>query len=101
MSIGASAIRVYQRALGTVSNNIANMDSDGLHARLSNIQESAPRLEANQPIGTGSISRAYERAYDSFLESSVRDASSELGEKSKFVVYTNRLLDLLGNDDAT
>ena len=101
MSIGASAIRVYQRALGTVSNNIANMDSDGYTRRLSNIQESAPRLEANQPIGTGSIFQGVRRAYDSFLESSVRDASSELGEKSKFVVYTNRLLDLLGNDDAT
>ena len=48
-------VRVYQRALGTVSNNIANMDSEGYTRRLSNIQESAPRLEANSPIGTGSI----------------------------------------------
>ena len=55
LSIGASAVRVYQRALGTVSNNIANMDSEGYTRRLSNIQESAPRLEANSPIGTGSI----------------------------------------------
>lgn len=101
LSIGASAVRVYQRALGTVSNNIANMDSEGYTRRLSNIQESAPRLEANSPIGTGSIFQGVQRAYDSFLESSVRDAASELGEKSKFVVYTNRLLDLLGNDDAT
>lgn len=101
LSMGASAVKVYQRALGTVSNNIANMDSDGYTRRLSKIEETAPRMVAGVPIGTGAMFEGVERAYDSFLESSVRDAAAELGEKSKFVIYTNRLLDLLGNDEAT
>ena len=29
LSIGSSAVAAYQRALGTVSNNIANISTDG------------------------------------------------------------------------
>jgi Flagellar hook-associated protein len=65
MSIGSSAVKVYQRSLGTVSNNIANLDSEGYTRRLSSVEELTPRMEANAAIGTGSFFSGVERAYDS------------------------------------
>jgi flagellar hook-associated protein FlgK len=42
LGISSSAVAAYQRALGTVSNNIANVGTEGYSRQTSNLVESSP-----------------------------------------------------------
>ena len=42
LTIGASAAQLYKSGLATVSNNIANLTTEGYSRQSSNVSESAP-----------------------------------------------------------
>lgn len=98
LSIGASGINVYQRALSTVSNNIANLNTEGYSRQTTDIKQSRPVEVGSSFIGTGAYFDRVSRQYDSFLESSLRQATSDLENQGAAVEYTNRLLDVLGDE---
>jgi flagellar hook-associated protein FlgK len=52
-NIGISAIRANQAALQTISNNIANADTDGYHRQRVNLTATAPLTQGNLQFGTG------------------------------------------------
>ena len=58
----------YQRALGTVSNNIANVGTDGYVRQETTLAEAVPRKLASMYLGTGVFVDGIRRAYDEFLE---------------------------------
>jgi len=98
LSIGSSGINVYQRALATVSNNIANLNTDGYSRQTTEIRQNQPIEVGNGYIGTGAYFDRVSRQYDGFLESSLQQATADLESQGAAVEYTSRLLDILGDE---
>ena len=53
LTIGASASQLYKSALSTVSNNIANLTTEGYSRQTLNITDNKPDPMGNSFIGTG------------------------------------------------
>lgn len=99
VSIASSAVNAYQRALGTVSNNIANVDSVGYTRQETNLTENAPRAYGTSYLGTGVNVEGVRRLYDAFIENSLRTAASELNTQDPLVNYAGRVVDIMGSED--
>ena len=99
LSIGASGINVYQRALSTVSNNIANLSTEGYSRQTTDIAQTKPKDVGKGYIGNGAFFDGVSRQYDSFLESSLQQATSDLESQSSALRFTDKILDLVGDED--
>ena len=66
-SIAGAAVAAYQRALGTVANNIANVDSAGYSLQETDLIENAPRAYGTSYLGTGVNVAGIRRLYDTFI----------------------------------
>ena len=98
LGISSNAVMAYQRALGTVSNNIANVNTEGYVRQESELAEAAPRKMGTVYIGTGVRFDGIKRAYDEFLEKNLRNTTSELNTQQPMVDFANRIVDLMGSD---
>ena len=98
-SIAGAAVAAYQRALGTVANNIANVDSAGYSRQETYLIENAPRAYGTSYLGTGVNVAGIRRLYDTFIESSLRNANTELGTQESLVNYANRVINILVSED--
>jgi len=98
LNIGASAAELYRQALSTVSNNIANLNSDGYSRQEITAQENNPVLQGVSYLGTGANSKGVSRAFDEFATSNIRVANSKVNEQQPLIQYTDRLIDLLGTE---
>ena len=101
LNIGASATELYRQALSTVSNNIANLNSDGYSRQEISAQENHPNLQGVSYLGTGANSKGVARAFDEFATSNIRIANSKLNEQEPLIRYTDRLVDLLGSEEGS
>jgi flagellar hook-associated protein FlgK len=98
LGIGSSAVAAYQRALGTVSNNIANIGTEGYVRQETSMAENMPRQQGKIYLGTGVSVAGVRRAYDQFLEQNLRNSTSEVNTQSPMVDYANRVVDIMGSD---
>ncbi len=98
LGISSTAVMAYQRALGTVSNNIANVGTDGYVRQETVLAEAVPRKLASLYIGTGVRVDGIRRAYDEFLEKNLRNSTSELSTQQPMVDFANRIVDIMGSD---
>jgi len=96
LGISGNAVMAYQRALGTVSNNIANVATDGYSRQDVTFVSGAPRQLGSASIGTGVIFDRVQRQYDAFAESNLRNSNSELQSQVPMVEYANRVIDVMG-----
>ena len=97
-SVSSNAVNAYQRALGTVSNNIANVGTEGYVRQETNLVENPSRQVGNVYLGTGVRFAGIHRAYDQFLETNLRNSSSDLATQEPMVTYANRIVDIMGSD---
>jgi len=97
LTIGSSGISAYQRALATVSNNIANVNTEGYTRQDVSIAANQPRLVGGSYIGTGARFDAVRRQYDAFVESNLRNSQSDLKSQEPMLSYVNRLIDVMGD----
>ena len=97
LQLGANGIRLYQSALKTVSNNIANASTPGYSRQTTVVNEATPVPLDRFFVGTGALVERIERAYDAAVESSLRDSSSDLNAQGPMISYTNRVLDIMGS----
>jgi len=97
LGISSSAVAAYQRALGTVSNNIANVSTEGYSRQTSTLQQSAPAKQANMFLGTGVMFTAVKRSFDAFAESNLRNSNTDLSTQEPLVNYTQRVMDIMGD----
>ena len=97
LGISSNAIGAYQRALSTVSNNIANVNTEGYSRQDVVLQDSAPAKTANMYMGTGVILQTIKRQYDAFAESNLRSSTSDLSSQKPMVDYTKRVMDIMGD----
>ena len=61
LSISSTAVAAYQRALSTVSNNIANVSTDGYSRQDVALKSNTPAKAANSYLGTGVMFTAVKR----------------------------------------
>ena len=100
LGIAGNAVTAYQLALGTVSNNIANVSTDGYTRQAVELNAGTPRQLGTAYIGTGVVFDRVKRQYDAFAESNLRNSTSELYSQSPVVEYANRVIDLMGSETA-
>jgi flagellar hook-associated protein FlgK len=100
LGIAGNAVTAYQLALGTVSNNIANVSTDGYTRQAVELNAGTPRQLGTAYIGTGVVFDRVKRQYDAFAESNLRNSTSELYSQSPVVDYANRVIDLMGSETA-
>jgi flagellar hook-associated protein FlgK len=101
LSIGASATQLYRASLSTVSNNIANLNTDGYTRQVSSSTESVPSRQGTVYIGTGARLENITRAYDEFAESTLRNSGSELAGQKPMIDYSNRIVDIMGAETSS
>ena len=101
LSIGSSAVRNSQLALSVVSNNIANVNTDGYVRQDLNIQEGLPTKNGLFFLGSGAIADGIRRAYDGQVESSLRMSISDLNAQTPLIANTERLINVFGNKNAS
>lgn len=99
LTIGATATQLYRQALSTVSNNIANINSDGYSRQEVSMSENAPAQQGVSYVGTGARLVGVQRAYDEFAESSIRTSQSALSAQEPMIKYTDRVINLLGSEN--
>lgn len=97
-TIGTAGVNAYQRALSVVSNNIANVSTDGYSRQ--NVRLTANTMAQRGAIyfGTGARFESAQRQYDAFVESNLRNSQSAYSAKGPLLSYTNRVIDILGDE---
>lgn len=98
VSIASGAVVAYQKALGTVSNNIANVATDGYSRQEISLQANPVAKTGNVYFGTGVMVDGVKRNYDAFIESNLRKSNSDLSSQQPMVSYTNRVIDIMGGN---
>lgn len=101
LSIGSGAVNAYRQALSTTSNNIANVNSPGYSKRSLQIGESFPVQEGIFSFGSGAQAQAVARAYDEFIERSLRDSTGDLSVNEPVIQYANRIIDLMATESGS
>ena len=98
VSVASNAVASYQRALSTVSNNIANVATEGYSRQEVVLQSNPTSKEGNVYLGTGVMIDRVKRDYDSFAELNLRNSNSDLASQEPMVTYANRVIDIMGSD---
>lgn len=101
LSIGSSAVKNSQLALTVVSNNIANVFTEGYVKQSLVHEENAPTALGRLTLGSGATATGIRRAYDGLVENSVRTSESDLAAQQPVVDMTNRLIDVFGDQQAS
>ena len=99
LGLGGNGVLAYQRALVTVSNNIANVATEGYSRQQVDLQSLPARHTGRGYLGTGVAVSAVRRNYDEFVESNLRQAVSNLEGQQPLTTYTDRVVDLLAGAD--
>jgi flagellar hook-associated protein 1 len=97
LSTGISGVRTYQRALATVGNNIANVDTQGYSRQRLEIQESSSSSEGSLNIGNGARAVRVQRSYDSFVVENLRSSQSQLTKHQATLEYVTQLENILAD----
>ena len=97
LSTGISGVRTYQRALATVGNNIANVDTEGYSRQRLEIQESSSSSEGSLNIGNGARAVRVQRSFDSFVVENLRSSQSQLTKHQATLEYVTQLENILAD----
>ena len=96
VSVASNAVSAYQRSLGTISNNIANVATDGYSRQEVVLVANPVSKTGNTYMGTGVTVDRIQRQYDTFVESNLRNSNSDLLSQEPMVNYANRVIDVMG-----
>lgn len=95
--IAGNAVSAYQNALSTVSNNIANVATDGYSRQDVNLAALPVTKSGGLFLGSGVVVDTVKRQYDAFVESNLRNTNSDLASQGPMVNYANRVVDVMGS----
>ena len=101
LSIGGNSLKNNQSALAVVSNNIANVNTEGYVRQELDIKENKPSRNGTVFLGSGAIASGVKRAYDSLIEASLRSSNTDLSGQTPLIDFTNRLIDIMGGEKAS
>ena len=97
-TIGSSGVTAYQRALSVVSNNIANVSTDGYARQNVSLASNSAAQYGAVYLGTGARFESVRRQYDAFVEQNLRNAQADVKAQSPMGTYTNRLIDIMADE---
>lgn len=80
--IAGNAVSVYQQALTTVSNNIANVSTEGYSRQDVKLNALPVTLVGNIFLGSGVQVERVQRQYNEFVERNLRNTVSDLAAQS-------------------
>ena len=101
LGVGGNGVLAYQRALVSVSHNIANVATDGYSRQEVNLSALPPRQVGVDYLGTGVMAGTVKRAYDEFVEHNLRQSLSKLEGQGPLVQYANRVVDLMASEQTS
>jgi flagellar hook-associated protein FlgK len=96
VALAGNAVAAYQRALGTVSNNISNVATVGYSRQEISLEANPVSKVGNVFLGTGVNVAGVKRQYDAFTEANLRNSNSDLASQGPMVNYANRVIDVMG-----
>ncbi len=96
--IGSAAVRAYQSALATVSENVANRDSVGFVRRTIAMSELPVAASSRGGSGSGVRVDAIARAWDGFRADSVRASQSDASRADVRSEALQQMEELVAND---
>ena len=98
LAIGTSATLLYQKSLATVSNNVANLNSEGYSRQEAINVQNFPTQYGVHYLGSGAYLGNIKRNYDEFIEQNMRTSLTEMSTHKSMANYTARLLDTISTD---
>ena len=99
LSTSITALTSYQRALTTVSHNIANADVEGYSRQEVVFRTKPPSFAGSGWIGSGVEISTVARRYDDFLATQVRASRTSSGEAEVYHSYASQLDDLYADPE--
>ena len=99
LSVGTSATQLYQKAISTVSNNVANLNSEGYSRQEAISAENYPTQYGVNYLGSGAFLESVRRNYDQFVERNLRNSLNDVSTHKPLVSYTSRLLDIVSSEE--
>jgi flagellar hook-associated protein 1 FlgK len=96
---GVSGLLSFQRALGTTSHNIANVNTEGYSRQGVDLETRIPSRISNFYVGNGAQVSSIERSYDQFLTDSIRDTNATYSRLEKFTRMSSEIDDLLADPE--
>lgn len=98
LAIGTSATLLYQKSLATVSNNVANLNSEGYSRQEAINVQNFPTQSGVHYFGSGAYLGNVKRNYDEFVERNLRTSLTEMSSHKSMASYTARLMDSISTD---
>lgn len=97
MSTGASALLAFQRAMGTVSHNVANVNTPGYTRQRVDLEARTGTQGGTTYVGSGVAVQKLQRLADGLVFARQVDSSGELGRLQQLSTFSDRLDGLLSN----
>lgn len=101
LDISVTGLNAFRTALNTVSNNIANANTEGYSRQEIQISSLPPQVIGGNFVGSGSFVSDIKRIESSFLTSQVRVATSESQRLNTFNTQSSRVDNLLGDSEGS
>ncbi len=99
--IAYSALQTSQRAIATTSHNIANANTEGYSRQRAELVAKPPERREGDFYGTGVFVDRVRRIADEFVNAQMREVGAEFGRLSVFQDFTQRIDNLLAEDDTS
>ncbi|BCX88641.1 flagellar hook-associated protein 1 FlgK [Methylomarinovum tepidoasis] len=99
LDIATSALRVTQRALDTTGHNIANVNTEGYSRQRTEVGTREPQFSGAGYFGTGVQTTAIRRAYDEFLDTRLRKATTGFAEVDRYYAMTRQIDNIVADPD--
>src|SRR5690606_3085887 len=100
LGTGTSALLAFQRALGTVSHNVANANTPGYSRQRVDLAARAPQVQGGHWVGQGVTAASLQRLADGLVFARQVDSSGEVGRLGQLASLSGRV-DALVSDPAT
>jgi flagellar hook-associated protein 1 FlgK len=97
LNTAVSGLLSFQRALGTTSHNIANVNTEGFSRQSVNITANTPSFFGGSYMGSGAHVESIQRSYDQFLTTEVRDVTTAHASLNKFAELSGYIDDVLAD----
>lgn len=97
LNTSISGLLAFQRALDVTSHNITNANTPGYSRQLPDFQTRTPQFLGGNWMGSGADVAAVNRAYDNFLSTQARSASSAFNQSNTYATQAARVSNLFGD----
>ena len=97
LNTAVSGLLSYQRALSTTSHNISNVNTDGYSRQTVGFETRNPTAFGDNFIGSGVQISNISRAFNQYINSSIRDSQSMYSKQEMFHSLSAQIDDILAD----